>query len=201
MFAALLRIMHHVSHVAAWLGGFGLIAVALLVTLEVILRKGFQIGLSVATEYSSYVLAISTAWAYSFALLERNHVRVDALVRTLPRRVVAWIDLLALLALTWLAAMLAWHGSTVAQMSFERGALAMTPMATPLWIPQSLWTLGLVVFFITCLVLLGRVAALLAAGRTEETSALIGTFSTKDEAEIEIRDAESRRARQSGDGS
>lgn len=201
MFTALLRMMRHVSHVAAWLGGFGLIAVAFLVTVEVVLRKGFQIGLSVATEYSSYVLAISTAWAYAFALLERNHVRVDALVRALPRRVVAWIDLLALLALTWLAAMLSWHGSTVAQMSYERGALAMTPMATPLWIPQGLWTLGLVVFFITCLVLLGRVVTLLAAGRTEETSGLIGTFSTKDEAEIEIRDAELRRSRQAGDDS
>ncbi len=194
MFAGLLRIMRHVSRIAVWLGGFGLIAIALLVTVEVVLRKGFQIGISVATEYSSYALAVSTAWAYAFALLERNHVRVDALVRLLPRSVVAWVDLVALLALTWLAAMLVWHGSNVMQMSWERGARAMTPVGTPLWIPQGLWTLGLVVFFVTCLVLLGRAVTLLAAGRIQETSDLIGTFSTREEADIEIRDAERRRS-------
>lgn len=176
-----LRLAERASRTAVWGAGLALIGVALLVTLEVVLRRVFLIGLAMASEISSYVLAVGAAWAYAFALLQRNHVRVDAIVRLLPRRVVVWIDLLAVVALAWFAGLLVWHGYGVFEASWVRGSRAMTPLATPIWIPQGLWVLGLAVFLLTCLLVLVHGLRLILAGRLAEASELIGTFSREDE--------------------
>jgi TRAP-type C4-dicarboxylate transport system permease small subunit len=184
------------SRMAVWLGGFALILVAFLVTLEVVLREVFLIGLSAATEISAYVLAVSTAWAYAFALLERNHVRVDAVIRLLPPGPLIVMDLLALLALTWFAGVLLWYGFGVVGWSLETGARAMTPLGTPLWLPQGLWIFGIAFFFATCLIVLVRAVALVLGGRRRAASELIGTFSRQDEGAAEALDAERRQHRE-----
>jgi TRAP-type C4-dicarboxylate transport system permease small subunit len=194
-----LAVAQGVSRIAAWLGGGALILVSCLVTLEVVLREFFLIGLSAATEVSAYVLAVSTAWAYAYALLERNHVRVDAVIQLLPQRLLVVMDLLAMLALAWFAGTLLWHGWGVVGMSLDMGAHAMTPLSTPLWIPQGLWVFGIAFFFATCLLLLLRALQLVAAGKFREASDLIGTFSREQEAADEAEDAARRSAgRQEG---
>lgn len=187
-----LALAARVSRLAVLAGGLGLIVVAFLVTLEVVLRKVFLIGLSMATEVSAYVLAIGTAWAYGHALLQRNHVRVDALVRLLPRRLLVWVDLLALVALTWFAGLLVWYGYGVLAASLARGSRAMTPLATPMWIPQGFWLLGLAVFLLTCVLLLVHALRLVLAGRSAEASDLVGTFSREEEAVSEAVEAARR---------
>jgi TRAP-type C4-dicarboxylate transport system permease small subunit len=177
------------AHVAVWLGGGAMILVSLLVTVEVILREVFLIGLSAATEVSSYALAVSTAWAYAFTLLERNHVRVDALIRLMPARLVVWMDVLALLALIWFATVLLWYGYGVMAMSLETGAHAMTPLGTPLWIPQGLWVFGIAFFLAVCVLMLARALRLIAAGRLAAANQLIGTFSREEEASVEAEAA------------
>lgn len=187
------------AHVAVWLGGGAMILVSLLVTIEVILREVFLIGLSAATEISSYALAVSTAWAYAFTLLERNHVRVDAFIRLLPARLVVWMDVLALLALIWFGAVLLWYGYGVAAMSLETGALAMTPLETPLWLPQGLWVFGIAFFLAVCVLLLVRALRLIMAGRLAAANGLIGTFSREEEASVEAEAAALRRREQAGE--
>ncbi|HET6468030.1 MAG TPA: TRAP transporter small permease [Geminicoccaceae bacterium] len=200
MTGTVLRAMERVARVGVWLGGGALIALSFVVTIEVVLRKVFLIGLSAATELSAYALAVGTAWAYSFALLQRSHVRVDAVVRLLPKRAVVWIDLLAHASLTWFAGMLLWHGYGAFQASVDLRARAMTPLGTPLWIPQGLWVLGLLVFLVTCLAVLAHALRLLAAGRTAEVNGLIGTFSSQEEAVSEAAQAAARQARRHADG-
>jgi len=187
------------ARAAVWVGGGALILVACLVTLEVVLRHAFLIGLSAATEISAYVLAASTAWAYAYTLLERNHVRVDAIIRLLPRRILIWLDLLALLALTWFAGLLLWHGSGVLTMSLETGARAMTPLSTPLWIPQGLWVFGIAFFFASCLVVGLRARHLIVAGETAAASRLLGPFSQQEEGVQEAEDAARRRRERAGE--
>ena len=185
----MLKITRHVAQISVWIGGLAMIGIAFIVSTEVILRKIFLIGLSAASDLSSYTLAISTAWGLSFALLNRAHVRVDALVHLLPRRVAAFVDILALVALTWLASVLAWHGFNVFAESFTRNSRAMTPLETPMWIPQGLWVAGLAMFLASCLVLLVVTLRLLARGQIRQVNELIGTLTVEEEAESEIKDA------------
>ncbi len=189
----MLKVVHRVAQLGVWAGGLAMLALAFIVALEVVLRKVFLIGLSAASDLSSYTLAVSTAWAFSFALLARAHVRVDALVHLLPRKSAAFVDIVALIALTWLAAVLVWYGFNVFAESYARDARAMTPLGTRMWIPQGLWVAGLVVFLMTCIVVLIRAFALFVRGRIGEVNTLIGTLATSEEAEEEIKDAAQRR--------
>ena len=165
-----------------------------MVCAEVLLRSAFSIGLSAATELSSYVLAVTSAWAFSYALLRRVHVRVDALIRLFPQSVIAWLDLLALLALCWLASMMLWYGASVFSFSFAKGSTAMTPLQTPLWIPQGLWLLGLGLFFITSVTLIVVVGRCLIKGDVAQVNRLVGSFTVEEEALDEIKDAQRRKA-------
>lgn len=195
LIGAALALAEATSRVAVWLGGGALILVSCLVTLEVVLREIFLIGLSAATEISAYVLAVSTAWGYAYTLLERNHVRVDALIRLLPPRLLVWMDLLAMLALAWFSGTLLWRGWGVVGMSLETGARAMTPLSTPLWIPQGLWIFGIAFFFATCLLLLLRALQMVAANDIQAASDLVGTFARDREGALEAEDAVRRRDR------
>lgn len=185
----MLHFVRRLASFGVWVGGFLMLAVAFLVSAEVILRAFFSYALAAASEISSYVLAIGTAWGFSYALVHRAHVRVDAAVRLLPRRVLAWVDLVALSALTYYAFLLVFHGWGVFHQSWLRGTKAMTPLLTPIWIPQGLWWAGLCVFLFSCLVVLGYGLCFVAAGRLREASALIGTVTAEEEAEAEIEDA------------
>jgi TRAP-type C4-dicarboxylate transport system permease small subunit len=172
----------------AWVAGAALIATAFLVSLEVVLRRVFLIGLNLGTEISSYVLAIVASWGFAYALLQRAHVRVDALIRLVPGRIAAWSDPLALACLTGFAGLLLWYGYASLAESWDLNARAMTPLGTKLWIPQSFWVGGLAIFFISCLVLLARSLILLAQGRNRESRALIGTISVEEESLSEVKE-------------
>src|SRR3989454_7649898 len=54
--------------------------------------------------------------------------------------------------------------------SLARGARAMTPLATPMWIPQGLWVIGLAGFLVSCAVFV--VFAVRALRSEEHTSEL-----------------------------
>jgi len=195
-----LRLIERISQVAAILGGLAIIGVAIIVCAEVVLRNVFNFGLSAATELSSYVLAVTSAWAFSYALLRRVHVRVDALIRLFPQSVIAWLDLLALLALSWLASMMLWYGASVFWFSFVKRSTAMTPMQTPMWIPQGLWLLGLGLFFITSVAMVIIVVRSLLKGDAAQVNRLVGSFTVEEEALDEIKDARRREAERTGTG-
>jgi len=195
-----LRLVERISQAAATLGGLAIIGVAVIVCAEVVLRNVFSFGLSAATELSSYVLAVTSAWAFSYALLRRVHVRVDALIRLFPQSVIAWLDLVALLALSWLASMMLWYGASVFWFSFVKRSTAMTPMQTPMWIPQGLWLLGLGLFFITSVAMVITVVRSLLKGDAAQVNRLVGSFTVEEEALDEIKDAQRRKAGNAGTG-
>ena len=184
-----LAVVRRVASFGAWVGGLLMLAVAFLVSVEVILRSFFHYALAAGAEISGYVLAIGLAWGFSFALVHRAHVRVDAAVRLLPLKVLAWVDLIAMAALTWYAALLVIHGWEVFYQSWSRGAKAMTPLLTPMWIPQGLWVAGLGVFLVSCTVFMAYSLWFVATGRLREARALIGVVTAEEEAGSEIAEA------------
>jgi TRAP-type C4-dicarboxylate transport system permease small subunit len=177
-----IRLADRMSLWATWAGGALMLAAAFLVSAEVILRKFFLISLGGADELSGYAFAISTAWALSFTLLRRAHVRVDALYGQLPQRLRAVLDIAALVAVACFAFLLAWHAGAMWQTSWDFAARATTPLQTPLWIPQGLWALGLVLFVLVTLALLARTALALVAGDLPTVRALAGARTIEEDA-------------------
>ena len=87
MFESIHSRLMNLSRGAVWVGGFGLLIAAFVVTADVISRKVFNVTMSGSDEISGYVFAAATAWAYSFALLHRANIRIDSLYNVLNLKV------------------------------------------------------------------------------------------------------------------
>ena len=184
----LLDLSRRIARLGAWFGGLLIIASALLIGVEVVIRKAFTLSIGGADELSGFALAISTSWALAFALLERAHIRIDSLYMHLPVRLCALLDLLGLALFTAFIGLIAWHGFGVFQTSQALGAQSLSPLGTPLVVPQLLWVLGFVVFLAIALVLFVRALIALITGDLATVRRLIGSRSLSEELEAELAD-------------
>lgn len=162
--ARLYRASERVSRISVYICGGLLVFSALMVAVEVILRKAFNESLAAVDELSGYIFAITTAWAFSYALFRRGHIRVDALYVRLPPKVCCVLDVLSLVSLAVLFTVLVYLSTGVLQETLRLGASANTPLGTPLWMPQSLWLGGLWFFCFNIYLLLARSTWALLSG-------------------------------------
>lgn len=184
----LLELSRRIARYGAWFGGLLIIAAALLVGVEVVIRKAFSLTIGGADELSGYALAISTSWALAFGLLERAHIRIDSLYVHLPVRLCALLDLVGLALFTAFVGLVAWYGYGVFLTSYKLGAHSLSPLGTPLVVPQLLWVVGLIMFVAVALVLFARALLALVTGDLAGVRRLVGSRSLSEELEAELAD-------------
>ena len=154
--------LERISQLAVWVGGAALLAAALMVTVDVLSRKIFSVTMSGSDEYSGYVFSATTTWAYSYCLLHRSNVRIDALYNYLPRKVTAILDVVGLLLLFYFMSIMTYYAMVSFVDSWVNNSVSITTLGTPQWIPQLFWVAGLILFFVTLIfVVVYSVAALL----------------------------------------
>jgi TRAP-type C4-dicarboxylate transport system permease small subunit len=130
-------------------GGAALLAAAIMVTVDVFARKFFSITMSGSDEYSGYVFSATTTMAYSYCLLHRSNVRIDALYNLLPRHVTAFLDVIGLSLLLYYMSVMNYYAVISFADSWVNNSVSITTLGTPQWIPQLFWLLGLALFFLT----------------------------------------------------
>jgi len=172
---------------AAWIGGGMLFATAILIAVEVTLRKVFSISMGGADELSSYALAVSCSWTFGYALFRKAHIRVDVLYIRLPKTFRYALDILSLGLFALYMLMLSYFAFWVLHTSIVRSSVANTPLATPLWIPQGLWFAGIVGFTLTTLMILTGTLYHLMTGDHRKAEKLSGASTLKEEIEEESR--------------
>ncbi|MEC7649166.1 MAG: TRAP transporter small permease [Pseudomonadota bacterium] len=149
----MLAMIHHrleqISRFAVWVGGAALMLAAIMVTIDVTFRKAFALTMSGSDEYSGYVFAASTTWAYSYCLLHRANVRIDALYNMLPRKVTAILDVIGLILLHYFMSVMTYYAMIAFLDSWDKNSVSITTLATPQWIPQLFWVMGLCLFVVT----------------------------------------------------
>ena len=154
--------LERISQLAVWVGGAALLAAALMVTVDVLSRKIFNVTMSGSDEYSGYVFSATTTWAYSYCLLHRSNVRTDALYNYLPRKVTAILDVVGLLLLFYFMSIMTYYAMVSFVDSWVNNSVSITTLGTPQWIPQLFWVAGLILFFVTLiLVVVYSIIALL----------------------------------------
>ncbi len=178
------------SQYAVWAAGALLIASVLLICFDVIARKFWGFNTGGADELSSFAFAISTSWALAFATLQRANVRVDVLYQLLPVKVAALLDWLSVVALGVFMVFLTWYAKDVLSASWIQDSAANSTMATPLWIPQGLWFIGLLWMCIVMTLMLARSSYLLVTGDLTTLQDLCGVRSAQEEAEEEAANGE-----------
>jgi TRAP-type C4-dicarboxylate transport system permease small subunit len=180
------------SRYGTWFGGALIMMAAVIVGIDVVIRKAFNVTIGGADELSGFALAISSAWAFGFALLERAHVRIDSLYVWLPSHARIVLDIVGLTAFTLFMGLFAWQAFGVFRNSVEMDTRTMTVLETPLRFPQFFWVLGLVVFVLIAVLLLLRSLLALAQGDLATVHRQIGSRTTLEETDEELRRAEER---------
>jgi TRAP-type C4-dicarboxylate transport system permease small subunit len=163
-----------------------ILAAALLIGVDVTLRKFFQASIGGADELAGYALAIGTAWSLGAALVERAHIRIDSLYVLFPRWLRLALDFLGIALFIAFFGLIARHGWSVVQQSWTSGSRSQSALQTPTVLPQSLWLLGLALFFLIGLVLLCQAIARIARGDAAAAEKLISTRSAVEEVQEEI---------------
>lgn len=189
MLDSLLQRVNKLSQVAVWFGGALLIFAALMTTVDVILRKLFNWSFGGADEIAGYMFAISTALAMSYALLQRTHVRIDAFYTILPPRVRTVLDIIAFVMLASFLGLITERAYSVFIGSYESSSVSITPLVTPLAIPQAFWFAGFVFVMLVVVLIALRIVMAVFQRDWVRIAQLVGARGLDEEVEEEKRAA------------
>ncbi len=137
-----------------WLSGGLLILASFMVTIDVICRKIFGISLGGADEITGYVFGIGIMFSLSYAILHRANIRIDAAYQHMPIWLRAILDWIGLALLVGFIAFIAYRGYFLVADTYQYGSRSITPLRTPLAIPQTPWLIGMGFAVVTGVVLL-----------------------------------------------
>src|SRR3546814_16859841 len=98
-----------IARLAVWAGGCMLLFAACLVTVDVLMRRLIGVTFTGADEISAYLFAISTRRAFTWVLLHRGNIRIDARYLVLPTPTRAGLTLLFLAARGGTCGFFAWR--------------------------------------------------------------------------------------------
>lgn len=181
-----------ISFICSCMFGYMCIALSIFISIEVILRKLFSASLQGADELGGYVLAITSVIAFCVALIGNSHIRIDIFHYKFPKKMQAVLNWTAMLSVVFIAVLLAYTAIRVLQETISYGSTAPTPWATPLWYPQSIWCVGLVLFCLLAGYYLFRATRLLTAGRWDDLRILFQPKGSADEINEELEDLKQR---------
>jgi TRAP-type C4-dicarboxylate transport system permease small subunit len=186
------RLKDRIETVLATVFGTIFIGLAVVVTVETIARKVFNVSLQGADELGGYALAVGSTIAFSLALMGRNHIRVDVFHEMMPRRVQAVMNWISIVSLAAFGLFIAWVAFKVIGDTMQYRSTAQTPWATPLIIPQGVWYAGLVIFALVATGYALRATALLFGGRIDTLNHDFHPKSAKEELKEELDDLAQR---------
>ena len=140
------RAVSWLSSAGAVLSSVAFVLMVGLIVLEVILRSFFGSSTLVASEYSGYLLAAMIYLGLGFSFREGAHIRITFLQNRLSPRIYHWLEILCHLAAAVLCCLSSLFLFDTVLTSYERGLQAYTVAETPLFIPQAVVLLGLLLF-------------------------------------------------------
>lgn len=179
------RALAGVTDAAALACGWWLIALSVATLVEMLGRKLLGFSLQGLDEVGSYTYAVVGSIGFAHTLISRSHTRVDFLLSRFPAPVRALLNLLAMLSLSALAMLCLWRGWQVLAESIDFKSTASTPLATPMWLPQSVWLFGYVLFALVSAWASWHALELLLKGKTDQLNQSFGPQTLEEEIEAE----------------
>jgi TRAP-type C4-dicarboxylate transport system permease small subunit len=180
------------SDALAHLFGYLMLVFAVIVTVEAISRKLLGYSLQGVDELGGYALAVTSSLAFTTALVERAHIRIDLLHLNFPRPAQALLNWLSVLLIAAFALLLIKVATDVLSETIEFSSTAPTPWATPLIWPQSFWYAALGIFAAVSVVLAAHATYVFATRRWGELARLYGPKLADEEVREELEDLNRR---------
>jgi TRAP-type mannitol/chloroaromatic compound transport system permease small subunit len=182
-----MNLARRLCQLGLWFGGALVLLAAVLIGVDVLLRKFFQTSIGGADEIAGYALALGTSWALGAALLDRAHIRIDSLYIHFPRWLRLALDLAGLVLFLSFFGLVALRGWDVVEQSWISSSRSHTALETPTVIPQFVWVVGFAILLLVGALLLVQVVLLLVRGEQGAATRVISTRSAAEEVEDEIR--------------
>ena len=183
-----MRVTERFTQAAVFTFGTAMVVFSVIVTAETVGRKFLNVSFQGVDELGGYVLAVTSSLAFSLALIDRAHIRIDLFHRLLPRSLQRVLNLAAVAMIALFALLLAYAGWFTVQETLEFRSTAPTPWATPLIWPQSLWLAALVLFALLAVGAAAHAFRLAASRRWRELDRAYGPKSTEEEIREELAD-------------
>jgi TRAP-type mannitol/chloroaromatic compound transport system permease small subunit len=137
------RAVQRIGEAASWLT----LAIAVLMAGNVLLRYAFSIGSVWAQELEWHLLAPLVLVGMSYALNQREHVRVDIFYARYPARVQAAVDVLAALLAVAISVLVIRYSFQYVQQSYVIGEISADPGGLRYrWALKALIPLGFALF-------------------------------------------------------
>lgn len=174
-------LLHRVIDTATLACGWWLLALSAITCIEILGRKFFGFSLQGVDEIGSYTFAIVTGFGFSYALICAGHTRVDFLLARFPPRVRAVLNATAMVTLAGMAAFAAYRAAHVLADSHALVSTAPTPLATPLWWPQSIWFAAYTLFAVATAYAAAHACLLLLKGQWRTLNSRYGPQTLEEE--------------------
>ncbi len=126
---------------------------AFFITYDVLARKwGHALGIPstrVTDEISGYILVMAGTWGMAYTLRTEGHVRIDVLLPYMGRKLRTIIDFIASITMGFFALVVCWKSWVLVIDSIDTEITSSTYLLTPLYIPQTMLSLGFTLLAIT----------------------------------------------------
>jgi TRAP-type C4-dicarboxylate transport system permease small subunit len=180
-----------IARVCAIVAGWSLMAISVAMCVEILGRKYFNFSFRGLDEIGGYMLAGVCAFGFAYTLSTRSHMRVTLLFPYVPASVQSLLNVLAMLTLAAMAAFCAWRGVFEVLDVLISGKHSNSPLQAPLWVPQSIWLAGMVLFAVGAVFMALHSVSLLFRDRAL-LNRIYGPQSLEEEISMEIGHAEAR---------
>jgi TRAP-type C4-dicarboxylate transport system permease small subunit len=179
-------ILNGLANTVAIACGWALLALCALTGYDIVARRLLNHSVQGVDEIGGYVLAITGSVGFAAALLNRMHTRIDLILAIMPAGLRAVMNTIAAIALAGFAVFITQKALVTLIETLEFGSRASTPLQTPLWIPQSLWIFGIVLFAIVSCVMAVHAIWLLLRGKIDMLNKQYGNPSIDEETKASL---------------
>ena len=137
------RLFDGVAMLVRFTTGLALVLLVLLVCAEIVARFFFNHSLKIVEELAGYLVVSLTLFGASLSLRSNSLFQVGFLLNALPAGLKRVLNLCFQLISLGVCGVLIWQTGKLVLSSYARGNVAPTTLMTPLWLPQLLVPLGL----------------------------------------------------------
>ena len=129
--------------ISKWAPFVAILAAGAMIVVGVTSRYVFNYPLLFVDEYSAYLYVVIVLLPLSYVLRTAGHIRLNIVVKALPRRVASYLDIVTIFVSLGVIIVLTVGATQLAMDSLVVGRVAWTPMATPLGPVQLIVPIGL----------------------------------------------------------
>ena len=149
--------VHRLSKFSAQLASVGLVYMVVHILYEIVLRSAFASSTYVLDEFVGYGVAAITFLALGYALEEGSLIRVNLLLSATKGAVRRGLEIFIVSITLVMSCYITWYFLFSVKRNFLRGTTSESIAEVPLWIPEGMVLLGLILFILQLFAYLLRV--------------------------------------------